>query len=226
MARPQSKGTCLYCSKVLSKAGITKHLVTCPERQQAIAAAEAKKGSSEPLFHLRIQDAERSAFWLNLEMRGSKSLQDLDSYLRAIWLECCGHMSQFSLGGAFAREVGMRRKIGDIFQAGGELTHVYDFGTTSETVVKCIELREGKPTTAKAIALMARNIAPEYPCIECQKPATHLCMECLIEEQTNGTLCDEHTENHPHDDYGEPMPLVNSPRLGMCGYDGPAEPPY
>ena len=226
MARTQSKGTCTYCGKTLSKAGITKHLTTCPERQQVIASAEAKKDPSEPLFHLRIQDAYRSEFWLDLEMRGSKSLQDLDNYLRAIWLECCGHLSQFSLGGAFAREVGMRRKISDIFESGGELTHVYDFGTSSETVVKCVELREGKPTTAKAIALMARNIMPEYPCIECQKPATHLCMECLIEDQTDGTLCDEHTENHPHDDYGDPIPLVNSPRLGMCGYDGPAEPPY
>ena len=26
--------------------------------------------------------------------------------------------------------------------------------------------------------------------------------------------------------YGDPISLVNSPRLGMCGYDGPAEPPY
>lgn len=30
----------------------------------------------------------------------------------------------------------------------------------------------------------------------------------------------------PHDDYGEPIELVNSPRLGMCGYTGPADPPY
>jgi len=226
MARTQSKGTCTYCGKMLSKAGITKHLTTCPERQQAIAAAEAQKGSSELLVHLRIQDAYQKEFWLNLEMRGSKSLQDLDDYLRAIWLECCGHLSQFSLGGAFAHEVGMRRKIGDIFEVGSELTHVYDFGTSSETTVKCIELREGKPTTVKAIVLMARNNMPEYRCQECQKPATHFCMECLIEDQTDGILCDEHTENHPHDNYGDPIPLVNSPRMGMCGYDGPAEPPY
>ncbi len=226
MARTQSKGICAYCDKTLSKAGITKHLVSCPERQQAITKAEAKKGSAEPLVHLRIQDAYRSEFWLNLEMRGSKSLQDLDHYLRAVWLECCGHLSQFSIGGGFEREVSMRRKISDIFDANAELTHIYDFGTSSETIVKVVEYREGKPTTAKPIALMARNIAPEYPCIECQQPATHLCMECLIEEQTSGTLCDEHAETHPHDNYGEPVPLVNSPRLGMCGYDGPAEPPY
>jgi len=159
-------------------------------------------------------------------MRGSKTLKDLDDYLRAIWLECCGHMSQFSLGGAFAHEVGMRRKISDVFQIGSELTHVYDFGTSSETLVKCVGVREGKPTIVRPIALMARNLMPEYACIECGKPATHLCMECMVEENTAGTLCDEHTENHPHNDYGEPILLVNSPRMGMCGYDGPAEPPY
>jgi hypothetical protein len=226
MARKQSKGTCAYCGKELSKAGITKHLETCPQRQAVIATAEAKKGDSERLYHLRIQDAYRSEFWLDLEMRGSKTLRDLDNYLRAIWLECCGHLSQFSLGGAFAQEIGKQRKLNDVFRAGGELTHVYDFGTSSETIVKCVEVREGKPTTNKAIALMARNTMPDYVCIKCGKPATHLCMECLIEDETEGTLCDQHTRNHPHDDYGEPIPLVNSPRMGMCGYDGPAEPPY
>jgi hypothetical protein len=226
VARKQSKGTCVYCGKELSKAGMTKHLVTCPQRQEAIATAEHKKGSSETLHHLRIQDAYRNEFWLDLEMRGAKTLQDLDDYLRAIWLECCGHMSQFSLGGGFEREVGMRRKLNDIFQPGSELTHIYDFGTSSETIVKCVELREGKPLTTKAIALMARNNMPESVCIECGQPATHLCMECMIEDQTAGTLCDQHTENHPHEDYGEPLELVNSPRMGMCGYTGPAEPPY
>lgn len=175
---------------------------------------------------LRVQDAYQSGFWLDLEMRGSKTLQHLDTYLRGIWLECCGHMSQFSLGGGFERAVGMGRKLSDVFQPGGELTHIYDVGTSSETIVKCVDLREGKPLTSKPIALLARNTMPEYSCIECAKPATHLCMECQIEDQTEGTLCDQHTENHPHTNYGEPLPLVNSPRMGMCGYDGPAEPPY
>ncbi|PSB26877.1 hypothetical protein [Stenomitos frigidus] len=226
MARKQSKGKCVYCGKELAKAGMTKHLVTCPQRREAIATAETRKGNSEPIYHLRIQDAYRGEFWLDLEMRGSKALVDLDDYLRAIWLECCGHMSQFSLGGGFAREVGMRRKLTDVFKHGGELTHIYDFGTSSETIVKCVDVREGKPLTTNPIALMARNNMPECLCIECGKPATHLCIECLIEEHREGTLCDEHTKDHPHDNYGDPMPLVNSPRVGMCGYDGPAEPPY
>jgi len=32
-------------------------------------------------------------------MRGSATLAKLDDYLRAIWLECCGHLSKFTIGG-------------------------------------------------------------------------------------------------------------------------------
>jgi tetrahydromethanopterin S-methyltransferase subunit E len=135
-------------------------------------------------------------------------------------------MSQFSLGGGLERQIGMRRKIGDVFQGNDELTHIYDFGTSSETLVKLVGTREGKGTTSKEIALMARNQMPENVCIECGQPATHLCFECIIEEDTWGTLCDKHAKNHPHNNYDEPISLINSPRLGMCGYDGPAEPPY
>lgn len=224
--RKQTKGACAYCGKEITKAGVSKHLATCAQRQESIDKAEQGKAASETLYHLRVQDAYRKEFWLDLEMRGSKSLKYLDTYLRSIWLECCGHLSQFSLDGGFAREVGMQRKIGDAFKNSDQLTHIYDFGTSSETVVKLVDTREGKPTTSRPIALMVRNLMPEEQCIECGKPATHLCMECLIEDEKWGTLCDEHTATHPHDNYGEPFPLVNSPRLGMCGYDGPADPPY
>jgi hypothetical protein len=100
------------------------------------------------------------------------------------------------------------------------------FGTSSETLLKLVGVREGKPSTPHPIVLMARNLPPEAVCIECGQPAAWLCLECMYEEDVPGTLCDEHAQGHPHDNYGEPMPLVNSPRVGMCGYTGPAEPPY
>jgi hypothetical protein len=48
----------------------------------------------------------------------------------------------------------------------------------------------------------------------------------MYEDESAGTLCAAHIKRHPHKNYGDPIPLVNSPRLGMCGYTGPAEPPY
>lgn len=58
------------------------------------------------LVHLRMQDAYSGAFWFDAEVRGTATLTDVDSYLRAIWLECCGHMSRFSLEGWGSRESG------------------------------------------------------------------------------------------------------------------------
>lgn len=222
--RPQTKGDCAFCGKTMSKGGMSKHLASCKSRQAAVAKAEERKVKSENLYHLRVQDAYQGDYWLNLEMRGTKSLGNLDEYLRAIWLECCGHMSQFSVG-RFADSLGKTRKIDDVFSRVEVLDHVYDFGTSSETVVKLVEAREGTPLSSKPIFLMARNHPIEFKCVECDKPATYLCLECMYEGE-EGTLCDKHAESHPHDNYGEPMPIVNSPRMGMCGYDGPAEPPY
>ncbi len=227
-ARKQSKGNCVYCDKELSKGGMTKHLATCASRQVAIAKAEAGKGTSELLFHLRVQDSYRKDFWLDLEMRGSKALSHLDGYLRDIWLECCGHMSEFMLGsGRFAAQIGQQRKLTEVFKHQGDgLTHIYDMGTSSETIIQCVAVRQGKPLTSKPIVLMARNQKPDDRCIECGEPAAYLCPECLIEDGTWGTLCEKHAETHPHNGYGDPYELVNSPRMGMCGYSGPAEPPY
>jgi hypothetical protein len=222
----QSKGKCVHCGMEIAKSGVTRHLAACASWKELLTQAEHKKGDSETLYHLRIQAAGLPQFWLDLEIRGRATLKDLDWYLRAIWLECCAHMSQFSFGGWRGNEVSMRRRIQDVLELGNELTHIYDFGTSSETLIKAVDVREGRPVTAYPITLLVRNVIPESECLECKQPAAWLCMECLIEEDEWGTLCDKHAKSHPHDNYGEPIPLVNSPRLGLCGYVGPAEPPY
>jgi hypothetical protein len=221
-----SKGECTFCGQIIAKNGVTKHLATCAQWKEAVIKGELKKGVNETIYHLRVQAIGQPQFWLDLEMRGSATLKDLDGYLRAIWLECCGHLSQFSFGGWLGDEIPMKRSIEGVFKQGSELTHIYDFGTSSETLIKVVGQRRGMPVTSHPIALLVRNLSPEYECMECKEPATWLCMECLIEEDESGMLCDEHSECHPHDNYGEPVPLVNSPRMGLCGYDGPAEPPY
>jgi len=210
----------------MAKGGMAKHLSACPQRRAVIEKAEQKKTGGETLYHLRAQDAYEGVFWLDLEMRGSAMLEDLDHYLRAIWLECCGHMSQFSIGGWGGEEIPKGRKIDRVFEPGVELTHIYDFGTESVTKIKLMETREGKPTTKHPIALMARNLTLDVRCAECGQEATWFCQECVVEEDRPGMLCEKHAKSHPHDDYGGPIEVVNSPRLGMCGYDGPADPPY
>jgi len=220
------KGVCAYCNTEIAKNVSIRHLANCAGRKHIIKKAESGRGKSETLYHLRVQAVGVNEFWLDLEMRGSARLKDLDSYLKAIWLECCGHLSKFSIGEKYGDGIPKNRSIEEVLASGGKMTHIYDFGTSSETLIRVAGMREGKPTTSRPIALMVRNAMPEHKCIECGKKASWLCMECHIEEDTWGTLCDDHANRHAHDDYGGPMPLVNSPRLGLCGYDGPAKPPY
>jgi hypothetical protein len=135
-------------------------------------------------------------------------------------------LSEFTIGGFGGQTIPKSWTADKALEPGMTLTHLYDFGSTSYTQIKVAGKRYGKPLGRHGIALLARNLPPVFPCIECGQPGTWLCMECLIEEQTSGILCDAHVENHPHEDYGEPFPLVNSPRIGTCAYCGPADPPY
>lgn len=195
-AKKQSRGTCIYCGAVYTRAGTTKHLAVCSERQAAIEATEQAGGAKESLYHLVARSAYSNDFWLHLEIAGSRTLNDLDHYLRAIWLECCGHLSQFSIGGWQGDEIDMRLRIAQVFKPDVELTHIYDFGTSSYTLIKAVGTRTGNPTTSHPIALMARNLMPENKCIECGQPAGWLCIECLIENDIWGVLCETHVKTH------------------------------
>lgn len=226
-AKKQTRGECAFCGKETAKGWMTRHVKSCEARAAAIQKADGKKGKAQNIYHLQIEDAYLKDFWLHLEMNGNATMADLDAYLRAIWLECCGHLSEFSFE-AWNEEavVDMETRADKVFAVGTELLHLYDFGTTSETVIKVIDERKGQPLSKHPIFLMSRNQMPETTCLECGRKAEWLCMECLIEEGKMGVFCGEHIEEHPHDEYGDPVELVNSPRVGMCGYDGPAEPPY
>lgn len=226
--RKQTKGACCFCGREMTRGGLSRHLGACSQRETASQPAESQSASAkkETIYHLLAYDAYSSVYWLHLEMKGSATLKDLDNYLRAIWLECCDHLSRFSIGGWQGKAIPMSRKIEQVFAPDVELTHIYDFGTSSETRIKVVAMRQGRPLTTKPVYLMARNNNPEEQCALCSAAAGWYCADCLAELGLWINLCATHCADHAHDDYGGPMPLVNSPRLGMCGYDGPAEPPY
>src|SRR5689334_8641925 len=94
----QLLGTCSYCDAVITKVAANSHLKSCIIRSASNEAANASRGPRETFFHLRVEDMSRAEYWLDLEMRGISPLVRLDDYLREIWLECCGHLSGFSMG--------------------------------------------------------------------------------------------------------------------------------
>ncbi len=235
--RKKTHGTCCYCGRELTKNGLTKHLKTCPDRLETQAEANRVGGPSLLVYHLSVQDLLESDYWLHLEMRGDSTLEDLDDYLRAIWLECCGHLSSFWIDPNLHTQLfddvmglGNERltnpQVQTLFEPGMKIPYDYDFGITSRLLIKVLFETTKRPISAHPIELMARNIAPEFSCQYCDESAAHLCLECQIESETTGLLCELHEADHDCYGYGDPAPLVNSPRVGMCAYVGPAEAPY
>ena len=220
----------------MTRGSMARHLRACPKRQEAQAEAEKSRRRRQKLYHLQVQDTWSGAYWLLLEMRGNATLEDLDFYLREIWLECCGHLSQFEIGEVAYTQViedglswrderSMNVRVDRIFQPGMEIPYEYDFGSTTPLTIIVKDVREGKPLTEKPIVLMARNNAFKPTCMVCGRPATALCTVCIYDrEDGRCELCEEHAEEHEHSNMV--MPIVNSPRVGVCGYIGPAEPPY
>ena len=114
----------------------------------------------------------------------------------------------------------MNIRLYSILKPGMKIEHEYDFGTTTHLTLEVIAQQE-IPEQNQDFHIFARNSPPNIPCAKCGKPATQVCSQCIY-DGPKAWLCDAHTSRHK---CGEDMflPVVNSPRVGMCGYTGDAE---
>ena len=116
-----------------------------------------------------------STFWLDMAVRHDAKLTDIDRFLRRTWLECCGHMSEFSTGAQ--RKVTMRTRLSEALGFGDRFGDVYDFGSSTDLVVRL--LGDVSAFSTGAVRLAARNEAPTWPCDGCGEAATAVCTQCL-----------------------------------------------
>ncbi len=220
-----SRGTCFYCQNTYTGRGMYRHLAACDEREAAIAA-EDEKAPKVKIFHLVVKGTYATDHWLHLEVPATATLHDLDQFLRGIWLECCGHLSQFTINDVnfavhvdrswFPDDRSMDVKLGKVLYPDLEFSYEYDFGSTTRLDLRVVSEREGTVDDDELIHVMARNDPIDYQCDECGEPATVICVFC------NYTLlCDECSETHKCSTDGF-LPVVNSPRMGVCGYTGDA----
>jgi hypothetical protein len=226
-------GTCSFCDGTFTTRTIKRHLTNCVKRQEIGAkAAHSKKTKVLPLYQLQVEGLGFfGKYWMYIELPADATLRNLDQFLRDVWLECCGHLSAFEIAGQRysvspmndpffgVPELSMAAKLNDIAQPGAKFDYEYDFGTTSELTLKVVSEREG-PRTNRAVQVLARNAPPEVQCEGCkQAPATEICTECVYSGPEDPALfCEACAEEHEHDDMF--LPLVNSPRTGLCGYTG------
>ena len=225
MAKGMSKGACNFCGETFSKSVMTKHLKSCKERKEDSGASSSGPSSCKTgVFHLVVEGRYAPEYWMHLEVPAGATLEDLDDFLRDIWLECCGHLSAFRIGQKVysvrpmedSDDESMKASLDKVLRPGMSFDHEYDFGSTTHLVLKVLS-REERQIKCKSVAVLARNESPEFTCMSCGKTAAHVCAECIY--SGGGCLCDECAAGHKCGE-GMLLPLVNSPRAGVCGYTG------
>ncbi|MDR1532662.1 MAG: hypothetical protein LBS62_10880 [Clostridiales bacterium] len=200
-----SKGNCFICGAELSKIAMKNHIMK----------AHSDPSAGDVCRLLKAEGKWDKNYWLLLDIPLNSSLAKLDSFLRNIWLECCDHLSAFFIG---REEITPSLKIHNLC-VGDKLTHEYDFGTTTETIITVMG-ETHRPKQRESVRLLARNVPPVFVCAECGKPGEYICRECMYDSANPffcGGCADKHTETQGHDGL---LPVTNSPRMGECGYGG------
>ena len=162
-------------------------------------------------------------------MPSPRRLTVLDAFLRDIWLECCSHLSGFTIAGqSYVSHVSndfvpfggmpdkaMTARLDRVLQPGMTFRYEYDYGSTTELNLKVIGPRLVAPRRP-AVELLARNQPPEIICVACNsRPATTVCSQCYY--SGDGWLCETCAGKHDCDPEMF-LPVVNSPRTGVCAY--------
>ncbi len=220
-------GRCFLCGATLPRAQMQAHLTACRPQQEG----------TTPLFLLFVQDAYfPETYWLFLEAAQEAPLAALDDFLRRLWVDCCGHYSQFVIEGQtygrrpkaspvdlvldeYAHLLPMEQPLRALLHPGQQVAYTYDDAWFTELHLQVLASYTGQPAEG-GVRLLARNYKPRRTCRQCQREATWLFTNTWPLEP----YCTEHAQQHPA--WGQPdafLPYLNSPRVGVCSYRGPQE---
>lgn len=222
------KGKCKFCGSEYTYSYMGRHLSSCKKRQSQLVTETGKKQCG--YFLLAIYPRYGKDYWLFIEMNEKATLRDLDTFLRDIWLECCGHLSAFNIEGVsyefdledddFWEEPAesMDYSLREVLRKGMTFHYEYDFGDTTELLITVVNYTK-KALQKEKLTLLSRNNPYEYICEYCKKkPAVVFYRECYYDSGT-GFLCEDCMKVHTGDEEMQ-MKICNSPRIGVCAYDG------
>jgi len=207
----KSEGKCLYCNQLFSQKEIGKHLA----KHLADMEKSVKTTTTQTYCHIEV---DASDYFIHLLVKGDANMKIIDSFLKDIWLDCCGHLSGF---GHNNFKVSMSHKVVDVFEPRIKIFHDYDFGTTTRVFLK--GLKTYQLNHKENLILLSRNEPLKLMCATCKKkPAENVCTTCWYDDYSY--FCESCSEKHEKEcedfaDYSS-MPVVNSPRMGECGYTG------
>ncbi|MBN1167848.1 MAG: hypothetical protein JXA44_12070 [Methanospirillaceae archaeon] len=207
---PISPGTCFICKKKVTGDTIEDHLPEC------IPSANWPH-HKESGYLIRIMDRDNRRFWLILLASPDATLADLDHLIRDVWVECCDHLSSFSIGicsfSSHREDEGMNIYIRDVLLPGEDGTYRYDYGSPTRLRISILSPTHYYPKD-RQLVLLGQNTKAKHRCKICKADAAYAykkrydertqyyCQKCLDLQLIDSDYC---------------WYAGNSPRAGVCG---------
>ena len=243
MDGPLTQGTCNLCQERVSDMTASGHLNDCIAEQNLLWASGTNPSEHGRSLHLSVHDGS-GLYWLELAVRADTTLRQLDDFLRGAWLECCGHLSQFTIEGTHYSnlapqsdnpnaaairadywmeddEVHMDVAVGDVMPVGVEVSYEYDYGDTTELFLEnlgrhgdLVGLLRPRQPWHGDRVAVLARNEPDEECVACEGPARWRLLAPDYETREPMPFCDE-----CRPEAGHYQLVMNSPREGSDCYD-------
>ena len=209
------KAKCYYCNKELTERTIKRHMKNCSEMKKIIEEQNVTDKKQRNQFIIAIKSKyEGNDYCIYLSIDGTLGLVHIDQFIRDIWVECCGHLSGFRIRGKFYQDHSMNTRLNDILDIDEKFEYEYDFGSTTYLNLEVVDIIQVSSSFSQ-IEIIARNHDIKHECETCGKEAKFFNYENDKWECEN--CIDENNDMISEIEY------CNSPRDGVCGYEGHKE---
>ena len=175
--------------------------------------------TSTQSLHLSVHDGN-GLYWMELAVRADTTLRQLDDFLRGMWLECCGHLSEFTIQGtrysnltphpddpnaAAIRadywmdddEEHMDIAVADVMPEGVEVSYEYDYGSATELFLEnlgrhgdLVGLLRPHQPWHGDRISVLARNEPDEECVACQGPARWRLLSPDTEARAPIPFCD------------------------------------
>ncbi len=201
-----SKINCTFCNTKFGIKAFKNHLEDCISETQNTKSGYLIEFSSSSYITKKYYSMF-AIFGLNC------TFKHIDKFLKNKWCECCNHMSILNVccltNDKFNCDSIKFNILISKYENADHFNYEYDMGTTTKITFKIIKKLDGIETNNN-VELVYQNEVHKLKC-KCKKEALFIYEDALVCKECS-LLIDEDEEIF--------TPIVNSPRIGLCGYVG------
>ena len=218
-------------------------LIECIARQDLPKAPGSEPTEYHQSLHLSVHDGN-GLYRLELAVRADTTLRQLDDFLRGMWLECCGHLSEFTILGIRysnlaphpddpnaadiradywmeENEEHMDVAVAAVMPLDALVSYEYDYGRTTELFLEnlgrhgdLVGLLRPRQPWHGNRIVVLARNEPDEECVACEGPARWRLLAPDYEAREPIPFCDE-----CRPEAGRYQLVMNSPREGTNCYD-------